>query len=81
MSAKDAVLKLLETLPENASLEDIQYHLYVLQKIRAGEGAVEAGAVLAHEEVMRELAECSNSLVLRRCQPTPDRLPSAFASD
>lgn len=57
MSAKDAVLKLLATLPDDASIEDIQYHLYVLQKIRAGEEAVEAGKIIPHHEVMRELAE------------------------
>jgi predicted transcriptional regulator len=57
MSAKDVVLKLLETLPDDASIEDIQYHLYVLQKIRAGEEAASAGNVVPHGEVMRELAE------------------------
>lgn len=30
-NAKQEVFKLLTTLPEEASLEDIQYHLYVLQ--------------------------------------------------
>jgi predicted transcriptional regulator len=57
MSAKDAVLRLLETLPDDASIEDIQYHLYVLQKIRAGEEAARAGKVIPHEDVMRDLAE------------------------
>jgi len=57
MSAKDAVLKLLDTLPEDASIEDIQYHLYVLQKIQIGEQAIRDGRVIPHEEVMRELAE------------------------
>ncbi len=57
MNAKDAVLRLLGTLPDDASIEDIQYHLYVLQKIRAGEKAAGVGDVIPHEEVMRELAE------------------------
>jgi predicted transcriptional regulator len=57
MRAKDTVLRLLETLPDDASIEDIQYHLYVLQKIRAGEEAASAGKIIPHEEVMRELAE------------------------
>lgn len=56
MGAKDALLKLLETLPDDASIEDIQYHLYVLQKIQAGQEAAEAGNMIPHEEVMRELA-------------------------
>jgi predicted transcriptional regulator len=57
MSAKDAVLKLLDTLPEDASIEDIQYHLYVLQKIQIGEQSIRDGRVIPHEEIMRELAE------------------------
>jgi predicted transcriptional regulator len=56
MGEKTAVLKLLEQLPEEATLEDIQYHSYVLQKIKAGQEAVENGHVIPHEDVMRELA-------------------------
>lgn len=57
MKAKEAVSRLLETLPEDATIEDIQYHLCVLQKIQAGQEAVDAGETLPHEEVMRELAK------------------------
>lgn len=56
MRAKVAVFKLLETLPDDATIEDIQYHLYVLQKIQAGQDAADAGEVIPHEEVLRELA-------------------------
>lgn len=56
MGEKAAVLKLLQQLPEEATLEDIQYHLYALQKIKAGQEAVESGHVIPHEDVMRELA-------------------------
>jgi predicted transcriptional regulator len=56
MGEKKAVLKLLEQLPEEATLEEIQYHLYVLQKIKAGQETGEAGNVIPHEDVMRELA-------------------------
>ncbi len=33
-TAKDEVRDLLNRLPENCSLEDVQYHLYVLEKIK-----------------------------------------------
>lgn len=56
MGEKAAVLKLLEQLPEEATLEDIKHHLYVLQKIKAGQEVVENGHVIPHEDVMRELA-------------------------
>lgn len=56
MGEKAAVLKLLEQLPEEATLEEIQYHLYVLQKIRAGQEAIDTGHVIPQGDVMRELA-------------------------
>ncbi len=57
MSAKEAVLRLLATLPDDTSFEDIQYHLYVLQKIRTGQESTDAGDLISHEEVMRDLAK------------------------
>ncbi len=35
-TAKEEVAALLERLPEGSTLEDVQYHLYVLEKIRRG---------------------------------------------
>lgn len=55
-SAKQEVLKLLDTLPEEASLEDIQYHLYVLQCIGRGREDVEAGRTLSQEEVEQRMS-------------------------
>ena len=46
MTAKQEAQTLLEKLPDNCSFEDIQYHLYVLEKVRRGlEDASEHGAV------------------------------------
>ena len=36
ISVKDEVATLLRKLPDDCSLEDIQYHLYVLEKVRRG---------------------------------------------
>jgi hypothetical protein len=33
-TAKDEVRSLLDKLPEDCSLEDVQYHLYVIEKIK-----------------------------------------------
>jgi predicted transcriptional regulator len=44
-------------LPEDASLEDIQYHIYVRQKIQQGLDDAAAGRVVSHEEVQRRLAK------------------------
>jgi hypothetical protein len=45
-NAKQVVRRLLETLPEEASLEDIQYHLYVLQRIGRGRQDIETGRTM-----------------------------------
>ena len=57
MKAKEAVLKLVEHLPKDVTLEDIQYHLYVLQKIEAGEESLKRGPAIPHEAVLRKVAE------------------------
>ena len=56
-TAKDQVQQILEELPETASLEDIQYHIYVRQKIQQGLEGVEAGRVVPHEEVEKRLSK------------------------
>ena len=56
-SAKDQVQHILEMLPEDASLEDIQYHIYVRQKIDHGLEDVEAGRTLSEEEFDQRMAK------------------------
>ena len=55
-TAKDEIRELLESLPDDASLEDIQYHLYVRQKVHKGLEAAEQGQTLTHEEVVRRMS-------------------------
>ena len=55
-TAKDEVRELLENLPDDASFEDIQYHLYVRQKVQKGLEAAEQGRTLSHEEMMRPMS-------------------------
>jgi hypothetical protein len=35
-AAKETVRDLLDSLPDDCSLQDVQYHLYVVEKIRSG---------------------------------------------
>jgi len=56
-TAKEQVQQILQKLPEDASLEDIQYHIYVRQKIEQGLEDVEAGRVISHSEVQQRLAK------------------------
>lgn len=50
-TVKNEVSKLIKSLPDNSSLEDIQYHLYVLQKIEHGFKDAKAGRVHTQQEV------------------------------
>jgi hypothetical protein len=55
MDAKKTVRDLLERLPEDCPLEDILYHLYVLNEVELGREDVARGRVLSHDQVAREL--------------------------
>jgi predicted transcriptional regulator len=57
MSAKQEVLRLLERLPADATLEDVQYHLYVRQKIELGLQDAEAGRTLSEDELDQRMAK------------------------
>jgi predicted transcriptional regulator len=54
-TAKEEVKKMLERIPDEASFEDIQYHIYVREKIERGLNDVKAGRVLSQEEVERRM--------------------------
>ena len=56
-SAKMEVAKLIDTLPDDCSLDDIQYHLYVLQKVERGLKDGEAGRTFTPEEVEKREAK------------------------
>jgi predicted transcriptional regulator len=53
--AKQTVRELLDRLPDDCSLDDVLYHLYVLQAIERGRADLDAGRTLSHEDVAREL--------------------------
>jgi hypothetical protein len=54
-TAKDEVRDLLSKLPENCSLEDIQYHLYVIEKIQHGLQVAEEQGTFTQEEAETRL--------------------------
>ena len=55
MQTKDAVRALLDRLPDDCSLEDVLYHLYVVQQVELGLTEADAGHVIPHETVVQEL--------------------------
>ena len=56
-TAKQDVQKLLQKLPEDSSVEDIQYHLYVLDKVRRGLEDARTNGVLSQEDVEGRLTK------------------------
>ena len=55
MEAKQTVRALLDRLPDDCSVEDVLYHLYVLQAVERGQADAAAGRTIPHEEVERAM--------------------------
>ncbi len=53
-TAKEEVRSLLDNLPDECVLEDIQYHLYVVEKIQRGIYRSNTEGVLSQEDVERK---------------------------
>ena len=49
-------MKMLKSLPDESSFEDIQYPIYVREKIGRALKEVEEGRILSQEEVERRMA-------------------------
>jgi len=52
----DTLNEIARLLPADASLEDVQYHLYVRQQIEAGLADDEAGRLIDTDEMRKRLA-------------------------
>jgi predicted transcriptional regulator len=55
-SARKKVRKIFDQIPDDASLEDIQYHIYVCQKIERGLQDIDDGRVLSREQVEKRMS-------------------------
>ncbi len=51
---KEDIIKLIQELPDDATLEDIQYHLFVKQKLLKAEEQIKRGKIIPHNEVMEK---------------------------
>ena len=56
-TAKSEVESLLQRLPDDCTLEDIRYHLYVVEKVRRGIELANTQGTLTQEEVERRLSK------------------------
>jgi predicted transcriptional regulator len=55
VQTKETVKAVLDRLPDDCSLDDVLYHLYVVQAVASGRADVRAGRTLSHEQVAKEL--------------------------
>jgi len=56
-TAKHDVKQLLNRIPDDCSVEDIQYHLYVLEKVRRGLEEAHTNGTLTQEEAETRLSK------------------------
>lgn len=56
-TAKQEVSNLLNRLPDDCTLEDVQYHLYVIQKIERGLQDAKEGRVYTQEKVEKMMSK------------------------
>ena len=54
-NAKETVIALLGRLPDDCSVDDVIYHLYVIRAVERGLEDVAQGLVIPHEEVAESL--------------------------
>jgi hypothetical protein len=54
---REEVESLLDRLPDNSTIEDIQYHLYVIDKVRKGLESVDRDGGLTQEQVEERLSK------------------------
>jgi len=55
MTTKQAVIEMIERLPEDISVEDIMAELYFRQKVDEGLLQLDSGEGIEHEEALRRL--------------------------
>jgi len=56
-SPKESAREVLDELPDDCSLEDIQYQLYLRQRLDKSRTAAAEGRVTSHEDVRKRLSK------------------------
>lgn len=54
---KQEALKSINQLPDAADMDEIMYQLYVLDKVRKGQAAVDQGKTLTNKQLKHEIDE------------------------
>ena len=54
---KDAVNAVIQSLPNDVTWDEVQYHLYVRQQVESGLAVSDAGRLIDTDEMRRRLIE------------------------
>ena len=57
IAVKQDAQEMIENLPDNCTYEDIQYHLYVVEKIKNSISRAEDGEVSTHQDAKERMAK------------------------
>ena len=58
-AVKEETIQLIEQMPDDCTVEDILYELYLKQKVDKGLQDIREGRVVEHEEVRQRMARWS----------------------
>ena len=56
-AVKQEAQKIIQNLPDDCTYEDIQYHLYVVEKIKNGISRAEKGEVSSHQDAKARMSK------------------------
>ena len=57
VATKQEAQKMIQNLPDDCTYKDIQYHLYVVEKIKNGIHRAQKGEVSSHKEAKARMAK------------------------
>jgi hypothetical protein len=55
MQTKQTVQQILDRLPDDCTIDDVLYHLYVVRSVERGLAEADAGKTIPHEQVVQDL--------------------------
>ena len=65
-STKAEVIDMIQSLPDNSSLDEISYHLYVRSKVARGLKAIDEGRFVSETVAAERITEWSRSFGLNQ---------------
>lgn len=61
MKPRSAAIDLIKSLPQHSTYEDIQYHLYVMEKVEKGLESIKEGKYVSQSIAEKKVAQWTKS--------------------